>query len=115
MFIPETSRARSCCARCARKIIHGHRIDEHGLVAGLATVEDLVRKLLARVGRDSKQPAPDVVREPDGGLVMRGSMSIDNVEDCLASTLATKRTKQLTTIAGLLRHCLEKSLHPRTR
>jgi len=73
---------------------YGHRHDEHGLVADWPPSKIWLRKLLARVDATASSLRRDVVREPDGGLVMRGSMSIDNVEDCLASTLATKRTKQ---------------------
>ncbi len=78
MFIPET-KAGSELLREMRQKNHAMAIviDEHGLVAGLATVEDLVEEIVGESGRDDKQPAPDVVRESDGGLVMRGSMSID--------------------------------------
>ena len=105
MFIPET-KAGSELLREMRQKNHPMAIviDEHGLVAGLATVEDLVEEIVGESGRDDKQPAPDVVREPDGGLVMRGSMSIDNVEDLLGVHFGKKADQAVTTIAGLLSH-----------
>ena len=105
MFIPET-KAGSELLREMRQKSHPMAIviDEHGLVAGLATVEDLVEEIVGESGRDDKQPAPDVVREPDGGLVMRGSMSIDDVEDLLSVHFGDKTDEAVTTIAGLLSH-----------
>ncbi len=109
MFIPET-KAGSELLREMRQKNHPMAIviDEHGLVAGLATVEDLVEEIVGESGRDDKQPAPDVVREPDGGLVMRGSMSIDDVEDLLGVHFGDKADEAVTTIAGLLSHVSRK-------
>ena len=109
MFIPET-KAGSELLREMRQKNHPMAIviDEHGLVAGLATVEDLVEEIVGESGRDDKQPAPDVVREPDGGLVMRGSMSIDDVEDLLGVHFGDKTDEAVTTIAGLLSHVSRK-------
>jgi putative hemolysin len=105
MFIPET-KAGSELLREMRQKNHPMAIviDEHGLVAGLATVEDLVEEIVGESGRDDRQPAPDVVRESDGGLVMRGSMSIDDVEDLLGVHFGDKADEAVTTIAGLLSH-----------
>jgi putative hemolysin len=105
MFIPET-KPGSELLREMRQKNHPMAIviDEHGLVAGLATVEDLVEEIVGESGRDNKQPAPDVVREADGGLVMRGSMSIDEVEDLLGLQFGGKAHEAVTTIAGLLSH-----------
>jgi CBS domain containing-hemolysin-like protein len=105
MFIPET-KPGSELLREMRQKNHPMAIviDEHGLVAGLATVEDLVEEIVGESGRDSKQPAPDVVREPDGGLVMRGSMSIGDVEDLLGVHFGDKADEAVTTVAGLLSH-----------
>jgi CBS domain containing-hemolysin-like protein len=105
LFMPETKAGSELLREMRQKnqpmaIV----IDEHGLVAGLATVEDLVEEIVGESGRDDKMPAPDVVREPDGGLVMRGSTAIDEVEELLGVHFGDKSDETVTTIAGLLSH-----------
>jgi putative hemolysin len=105
LFIPETKAGSELLREMRQKdqpmaVV----IDEHGLVAGLATVEDLVEEIVGESGRDEKKPSPDVVREPDGGLVMRGSMAIGDVEELLGVQFGDKTDEAVTTIAGLLSH-----------
>jgi CBS domain containing-hemolysin-like protein len=105
LFIPET-KAGSDLLREMRQKAQPFAvvIDEHGSVAGIATVEDLVEEIVGESGYDAKQPLADVVREPDGGLVMRGSMSIDDVEELLGVRFGEESDAAVTTIAGLLSH-----------
>jgi CBS domain containing-hemolysin-like protein len=44
------------------------------------------------------------VREADGGLVMRGSMAIRDVEELLGVNFGKDADETVTTIAGLLSH-----------
>ncbi len=105
LFVPETKVGSELLREMRQKgqplaVI----IDEHGLVAGIATVEDLVEEIVGEKGNDGKPPAPDVVREPDGGLVMRGSMAIRDVEELLGVHFGESADEAVTTVAGLLSH-----------
>src|SRR5436190_13933471 len=105
LFIPETKVGSELLREMRQKgqplaVV----IDEHGTVAGIATVEDLVEEIVGESGNAGKLPAPDVVREPDGGLVMRGSMPIGDVEKLLGVEFGDKTDEAVTTLAGLLSH-----------
>jgi len=109
LFMPETKAGSELLREMRQKdqpmaII----IDEHGLVAGLATVEDLVEEIVGESGRNGANPAPDVMREPDGSLILRGSMGIGDVEELLNVQFGEKSDEAVTTIAGLLSHVLGK-------
>jgi putative hemolysin len=105
LFMPETKAGSELMKEMRQKgqplaVI----IDEHGSVAGIATVEDLVEEIVGESGDGGKPPAPDVVREADGGLVMRGSMAIREVEELLGVSFGENADETVTTIAGLLSH-----------
>jgi putative hemolysin len=105
LFMPETKAGSDLLREMRQRgLPMAVVIDEHGTVAGLATVEDLVEEIVGESGYDDKQPAPDVVREPDGGLVMRGSMAIGDAEDLLGVKFGDKADEAVTTMAGLLSH-----------
>ena len=109
LFMPETKIGSELLREMRQK---GHPlaviIDEHGTVAGIATVEDLVEEIVGESSNSGKPLAPDVVREPDGGLVMRGSTAIDAVEELLGVHFGEEADETVTTLAGLLNHATGK-------
>lgn len=103
LFVPETKLGSDLLKEMRQKgqsmvIV----IDEHGTVAGIATVEDLVEEIVGESNVGDLQPSPDAVREPDGSLVLRGSMSIRDAEELLGTKFGENLDETVTTIAGLL-------------
>ena len=105
LFVPETKLGSELLKEMRQK---GQSlavvIDEYGSVAGIATVEDLLEEIVGERGAGDLKPAPDAVREPDGSLVLRGSMSIEEVEELLGVRFVENSDETLTTIAGLMSH-----------
>ncbi|GAC1660793.1 MAG: hemolysin family protein [Candidatus Acidiferrum sp.] len=109
LFIPETKAGSDLLREMRQKAQPlAVVIDEHGSVAGIATVEDLVEEIVGQSGYDSKQPAPNVVREADGSSVARGSMAIEDMEELLGVKFGDKSDDTVTTVAGLLSHAMGK-------
>jgi putative hemolysin len=80
-------------------------IDEHGSVAGVATMEDLVEEIVGESGSEATHPKLEMVREGSSSLVMRGSTAIGQVEEMLGVQFGENAADEtVTTIAGLLSH-----------
>jgi putative hemolysin len=79
-------------------------IDEHGSVAGVATMEDLVEEIVGESGEEATHQKLEMVRDGSTSLVMRGSTSIEQVEEMLGVHFGENADETVTTIAGLLSH-----------
>jgi len=78
-------------------------IDEYGLMAGVATIEDLVEEIVGEIGEEDRRPAPDVVRETGGSLVLRGSVPLDKAGELLGVQFdSDSQQSNAATIAGFL-------------
>jgi CBS domain containing-hemolysin-like protein len=104
-FVPETKHGSDLLKEMQRRnqqmaIV----VDEHGSVAGIVTVEDLVEEIIGEIGEDDRVPSPDAVREADGSLILRGSVSVEKVQELFGVEWDISGEESATTIAGLLNH-----------
>jgi putative hemolysin len=105
LFIPETKVGSDLLREMRQK---GQTIvvviDEHGSVAGIATMEDLVEEIVGETGEEAASAVAEIVKEPDGALVLPGGLSIPEAEELLGVRFGEHSAETVTTIAGLLSH-----------
>src|SRR5579864_8670767 len=103
LFVPETKLGSDLLREMRRRnqqmaIV----IDEHGMVAGVVTVEDLVEEIVGEMGKEDDHIAPDIVRETDGSVILRGSVSVGKLQELFGIEFADESDQAATTVAGLL-------------
>jgi putative hemolysin len=104
-FVPETKHGSDLLKEMQRRNQQmGIVVDEFGSVSGVVTVEDLVEEIIGEIGEDDRVPSPDAVREADGSLILRGSVSVEKVQELFSVEWDVSREESATTIAGLLNH-----------
>jgi putative hemolysin len=105
LFVPETKIGSELLKEMRQK---GQSIvvviDEHGSVAGIATMEDLVEEIVGESGEDTASAIGEIVKEPDGATLLPGGLSISEVEELLGIRFGENSAETVTTIAGLLSH-----------
>jgi putative hemolysin len=104
LFVPEMKFGSELLKEMQRKNQQmAIAIDEYGLMAGVVTIEDLVEEIVGEIGEEDRRPAPDVVRESGGTMVLRGSVPVDKIGELFGMALETAaQHSNVTTIAGLL-------------
>lgn len=104
LFVPETKLGSQLLKEMQQKRQQiAIAVDEYGSVAGLVTAEDLVEEIVGELFEEDRSPVPDVVREGEGNLVLRGSVPVEKLEDLLGAEIGrTARDAGSTTVAGLL-------------
>ena len=105
LMVPESKKGSELLKEMQRKNQQVALVfDEHGLFAGLVTAEDLVEEIVGEIGEQDRQPAPDAVREADGSLILRGSLSLEKLRELFNIKLEEATSEAYTTVAGLLNH-----------
>ncbi len=102
-FVPETTGAgRVLHEMQRRRVPLAIVVDEHGGVAGLITLEDLVEELVGDIASEDERGEHALHVEPDGSALIRGPVAIRDINRELGFDLP--EGEGWTTIAGL---CIE--------
>jgi putative hemolysin len=100
LFVPESARAVHVLRELQRRRTQlAVVVDEHGGVAGLLTLEDLVEELVGEIVGEREEPEAFLQAEPGGTAVVRGDAPIREVNRAL--DLDLPEGEGYTTIAGL--------------
>jgi putative hemolysin len=102
-FVPETTGAGRVLQEMQRRRVPlAIVVDEHGGVAGLITLEDLVEELVGDLASEDEQAERVLRVEPDGSALVKGTTAIRDLNRELGLDLP--EGEGWTTIAGL---CIE--------
>jgi putative hemolysin len=100
LFVPESARAVQVLRELQRRRTQiAVVVDEHGGVAGLLTLEDLVEELVGEIVGEREQPEALFEPEPGGTALVRGDAPIRELNRALH--LELPEGEGYTTIAGL--------------
>src|SRR5439155_4554440 len=98
-FVPETLRVTSLLREMQKDNIHmAIVIDEHGSVAGIVTIEDMVEEIVGEI-RDEHEAKADIVRENDNTYVVPGNMDVDRLNQLFG---VRPESREAATVAGLV-------------
>lgn len=101
-FVPETKSAGDLLKEMrTRRIPIALVIDEYGGLAGLVTIEDLLGEIIGEIQEEDGAAGqhPDVVTQPDGSYLVKGSTDIRKIEETFQTEI---EADDFTTIAGLI-------------
>jgi putative hemolysin len=102
LFVPETVKISVLLRTLQQKHLNmAIVVDEHGGVAGLVTIEDVLEQLVGDI-HDEREPEEDaeIVQLPDGALVIEGSVPLWELRERFA--LPVEESSDYQTLAGLL-------------
>ncbi len=99
-FVPASAKAANVLRELQRRRTQlAIVVDEHGGVAGMVTLEDLVEELVGEIVGEAEEPEPLLRREPGGTALVRGDAPIREVNRELGTELP--EGEGYTTVAGL--------------
>ena len=81
-------------------------VDEYGTVGGVATLEDVLEKIVGDIRDESDLPVDDFREQPDGTLLVRGRVDLRKLSDKLGTTW--EPNIDVSTIGGLVSETLER-------
>ena len=101
LFVPESKRAVDLLREMRERRTHlALSVDEHGTLAGLATLEDLLETIVGDIQDEFDTAKPLAQPEGDGRWLVRGALPLDRLARMTGRLIPT--ASDYTSVAGLL-------------
>jgi putative hemolysin len=98
-FIPDSKKLDSVLREFKRLKNHiGVVIDEHGGMAGIVTLEDVIEEIVGEITDETDKLEPDIIKITDGDWVVAGKIDIDELNK--ETGLSIPETKDYDTFSG---------------
>src|SRR4030042_997687 len=105
-FVPETMKISFLLSEMQKKRIHmALVVDEHGGIAGLVTIEDLIEEIVGEI-RDEHDVESPVVQVTDGAMFIDASISLKDLREDYHVVLP--ESSEYETLGGFLLAALQK-------
>lgn len=101
-FVPDSTNLKDQLNAFLRRKLHlAIVVDEYGQVQGLVTLEDILEEIVGDIADEHDIDIQGVRQEPDGSIVVDGSVPIRDLNRALDWSLPDE---EATTVAGLVIH-----------
>ena len=105
-FMPELKKADEALREMQASSTHlAFVVDEHGGIAGLVTLEDLVEELVGEIRDEHDREAPETVKLPDGRFRVSTRLHIEDLGDMFGVELSDD---EIDSVGGLMAKELER-------
>lgn len=106
-IVPWTKKATALLAEMKRSHCQmAVAVDEHGMVKGLVTLEDLVEVIIGEIRDEHEVPEAPIRRRADGAVEVEGAVKVADLNERWGFTLP--ESNDYVTVAGLVLHELDR-------
>ena len=106
MFVPETKKINQLLQEFLKKHLHmAVVVDEHGAIAGLATLEDVLEEIVGEIRDEHEREMPGVVPLKKGGWLINAGMPLEDVSELLDIAFDVENS---VTLAGFMMEELQR-------
>ncbi|MDZ4152133.1 transporter associated domain-containing protein, partial [Methylicorpusculum sp.] len=79
-------------------------LNEHGIVTGLITLEDVLEEIVGEISDEHEHITPKIAQLKEGGLLIEASIPLEELEEFMGITF---QTESAVTLAGFLTEQLQ--------